>query len=369
MLLETPLKEIQARMNARFMEFAGWHLPLYYVSPLKETLAVRNRCGVFDVSHMGRFWIKGKDAVKLLQKATTNDMDITPGRARYTLFLNESGGIKDDEVILRLEENVYLEVTNAATREKILKWLHYLINKWDLDVKVKDITFETVMLAVQGPKSKEIIEPYIQEGLDLRRYRGRRVIAFSSRASISRTGYTGEDGYEIIFWDVDKAKNAFETLVHDEGVQPCGLGARDILRLEAGMCLYGSDIDENTTPVEARLEFAVSMEKGEFIGKEVVASQKEKGVEIIRVGLLSESRRAPRRGDSVLWKSEVVGHVTSGTFSPIVRRGIAMAYVPPEISEIGTQLIVKNKGEISVNIVKMPFYDTTRYGIRRKSRA
>jgi len=366
MPLETPLKEIQAKMNARFMEFAGWHLPLYYDSPLKETLDVRNRCGVFDVSHMGRFWIEGKDAAKLLQRATTNNMEVTPGRARYTLFLNDKGGIKDDEVILRLEEDVYLEVTNAATREKILKWLHQLINRWDLDVKIKDITFETVMLAVQGPKSKEIIEPYVEEGLELRRYRGKKTIAFGSKVTISRTGYTGEDGYEIIFWDINKAKKAFETLVRNEGVQPCGLGARDILRLEAGMCLYGRDIDENTTPVEACLEFAVSMEKDEFIGKEVVASQKEKGVEIIRVGLLSESRRAPRTSNSVLWKSEVVGHVTSGTFSPIVGRGIAMAYIPPEVAEIGTQLIVKDKGEIRVRVVKMPFYDTSRYGIRRK---
>ncbi len=369
MSLETPLKEIQAKMGAKFVEFAGWHLPLYYISPLKETLAVRNRCGVFDVSHMGRFLIEGKDAVKLLQRATTNDMDVNPGRARYTLFLNENGGIKDDEVILRLEEDVYLEVTNASTREKIYGWLLHLIDKWKLDVKIKDITSQTVMIAVQGPKSKEIIEPHVEEGLDLKRYRGMKVIAFGSRASISRTGYTGEDGYEIVFWDINKAKKAFETLVQEERVQPCGLGARDILRLEAGMCLYGNDIDEKTTPVEARLEFAVSMEKDDFIGKEVVVTQKERGVEIIRVGLLSESRRSPRRGDLVYWKDEVVGHVTSGTFSPIVERGIAMAYIPPELSEANTQLLVKNKGEIKVNVVKMPFYDVSRYGIRRKKQA
>ncbi len=366
MPLETPLKEIQARLGAKFIEFAGWSLPIYYISPLKETLAVRQRCGVFDVSHMGRFWVEGRDAVKLLQKATTNNMDVRPGRARYTLFLNEKGGIKDDEVILRLGEDVFLEVTNAATRKKIFEWLNYLISKWGFDVNVKDITFKTVMLAVQGPNAKEIIEPYVEGGLDLKRYRGKKVIAFDSEASISRTGYTGEDGYEIIFWDTDKAKKAFEILVRKEGVQPCGLGARDILRLEAGMCLYGNDIDENITPMEARLEFAVAMEKDEFIGKEIVLAQKEKGVEIIRVGLLSLSRRAPRKGDSVIWESKVVGRVTSGTFSPIVERGIAMAYVPTELSEPGTQLIVKNKGEIKVETVEMPFYDTTKYGIRRK---
>ncbi len=366
MPLETPLKQIQAKMGAKFVEFAGWYLPMFYVSPLKETLAVRNRCGVFDVSHMGRFWIEGKDAMKLLQKATTNNMDVRPGRARYTLFLNEKGGIKDDEVILRLRDDVYLEVTNAATRKKIYEWLHYLVNKWGLEVKINDITFETVMLAIQGPETREIVEPYVEGGLELKRYRGRETIAFNSRVSISRTGYTGEDGYEIIFWDVDKAKKAFETLILEEGVQPCGLGARDILRLEAGMCLYGNDIDENVTPVEARLDFAVALEKEDFIGKEVVTSQKEQGTEIIRVGLLSNSRRAPRRGDSIFWKGEVVGHVTSGTFSPIVERGIGMAYVPTELSELGTQLLVKNKGEIKVSIVDMPFYDTSKYGVRRK---
>ncbi|RLG42435.1 MAG: glycine cleavage system aminomethyltransferase GcvT [Thermoproteota archaeon] len=364
MSLETPLKDIQARMGAKFIEFVGWHLPVSYVSPLKEALAVRNYCGVFDVSHMGRFWIEGRDAVKLLQRATTNNMDVRPGRARYTLFLNENGGIKDDEVILRVREDAFLEVTNAATREKIFNWLSHLISKWKLDVRVKDITFETVMLAVQGPRAQEIIEPFIEEGLDLKRYRGREVIAFGSKASISRTGYTGEDGFEIIFWDIEKARNAFKTLVN-EGVQPCGLAARDILRLEAGMCLYGNDIDENVTPIEARLEFAVKLEKGEFIGRDVLITQKEQGTEILRVGLLSRSRRAPRKGYLVIWKDEIVGHVTSGTFSPVVNRGIAMAYVPPELSKPGTQLIVKNKGEIAVEVAEMPFYDTTKYGLKR----
>jgi aminomethyltransferase len=269
-------------------------------------------------------------------------------------------------VILRLKDDVYLEVTNAATRKKIYEWLHYLVDKWGLEVKIKDITFETVMLAIQGPRTREIIEPYVEGGLDLKRYRGREMVAFNSRVSISRTGYTGEDGYEIIFWDIDKAKKAFETLVLEEGVQPCGLGARDILRLEAGMCLYGNDIDENITPVEARLDFAVALEKEDFIGKEILVSQKEQGTEIIRVGLLSSSRRAPRRGDAIFWKDETVGHVTSGTFSPIVERGIAMAYIPTELSEPGTQLLVKNKGEIRVNVVDMPFYNTSKYGIRRK---
>jgi len=366
MPLETPLRQVQAKIGAKFVEFAGWYLPVFYLSPLKETLAVRNNCGVFDVSHMGRFWIEGKDAVRLLQMATTNNMDVNPGRARYTLFLNENGGIKDDEVILRLGDYVYLEVTNAATRKKIFEWLHYLVDKWGLEVKIKDITFETAMLAIQGPRTREIIEPYVEGGLDLRRYRGREMVAFNSKVSISRTGYTGEDGYEIIFWDIDKAKKAFETLVFKEGVQPCGLGARNILRLEAGMCLYGNDIDENITPVEARLDFAVALEKEDFIGKEIVISQKEQGTEIIRVGLLSSSRRAPRRGDEIFWKDEVVGHITSGTFSPIVERGIAMAYIPTELSEPGTQLLVKNKGEIKVEIVDMPFYDTSKYGIRRK---
>ncbi len=367
MPLKTPLKEIQLKMGAKFFEFFGWELPLYYVSPSKETMSVRNSCGVFDVSHMGRFLIKGRDAVRLLQRATTNNMNVRPGRARYTLFLNEKGGIKDDEVILRLEEEVFLEVTNAACREKILAWLHHLASKWNLEVSIEDVTFKTVMLAVQGPESRRVIEPYVEGQLDFKRYRGRQTMAFGSNVSISRTGYTGEDGFEIVFWDVDRAKKAFETLVHQEKVQPCGLAARDILRLEAGMCLYGNDINENITPLEARLDFAVAMDKGDFIGKEVLISQRERGIKKIRVGLLSPSRRAPRKGDVVLHEGKVVGNVTSGTFSPTVGRGIAMAYVPPDLSGPGTKLITKNKGEIEVQVVNMPFFDTERYGFRRKS--
>ena len=364
MVLEPPLLEMHEELGARLIEFAGWRLPVSYASSLKETASVRTGVGVFDVSHMGRFLLQGEGVEGFLQRATTNDLTVKPGRARYTLILNGKGGVKDDEVILRLGERRYLQVTNAASREKIFAWMGMLIKKWRASVELGDITFQTVMLSVQGPRAREQLGAFVDADLGMRRYRTREGSAFKSDIVISRTGYTGEDGYELIFWEREAAARALRALI-EEGAQPCGLGARDILRLEAGMCLYGDDLDETTTPIEADLEFVVRMGKEYFVGKDALLRQKEEGIKRKRVGLLSLTRRCPRHGDDIASGRSRVGIVTSGAFSPTIGRGIGMGYVSSDLSEEGTRLTIVGKGEIEVEVSRMPFYDAKKYGWRR----
>ncbi|HDM92635.1 MAG TPA: glycine cleavage system aminomethyltransferase GcvT [Candidatus Korarchaeota archaeon] len=364
MPFESPLVDIHRDYGADFTVFAGWNMPLKFTSALKETLAVRNAAGVFDVSHMGRLSITGKDATRFLNTVTTNQVDVEIGRSRYTLTLNYEGGIKDDDMAFRVGAEEYMVVVNAASREKILAWFEEMAARRQMDVEIKDETFSTAMLAVQGPQARQVVHEILGREIKIKKFRNTLVDVEGSQALVSRTGYTGEDGYEIIFWDVGVAERFLRSLV-DKGVAPCGLGARDILRLEAGLPLYGQDMDEETTPVEADLMFAVDLSK-DFIGKDAVASRVEEGPREVRVGLKSSSRRAPRHGDLLLAEGETVGRVTSGTFSPTVGVGVAMGYLKSDLASPGTKLTAKGLGEIPVEVVKMPFYDTTKYGWRRK---
>ena len=363
-MLRTPLFDLHSELGAHFTEFAGWKMPLKYKSSIKETLAVRNGCGLFDVSHMGRLVIKGPDSLKFLQLVATNDVDVELGRGRYTLILNESGGIKDDDVVFRIKEKEFLMVINAGSREKIIGWLTEVKEDRKFDVDLEDITFKTVMIAIQGPRSAEFLSNLVDLP-QIRRYRQKEVNYRGDRVLVSRTGYTGEDGYELIFHNTDYGEEVFRKLV-DLGVEPCGLGARDILRLEAGMCLYGQDMDENTTPIEAQLEFVVRYDK-DFIGKEALLRRKEEPSPYLRVGIKSRTRRSPRHGSKLFHEGEEVGWVTSGTFSPTIGVGIGMGYLRRDLSKPGTELkaLVSDR-QIEVVVSEMPFYDTTVYGYKRK---
>jgi len=361
-----PLDGLHRELGAKFFEFAGWEMPMKYTNSLKETLSVRNSVGIFDTSHMGRFLLRGPEVVDFLQRATSNNIKISNGRTRYTLTLNPQGGIKDDNVAFKLSDDLILFVVNASNREKILRWFEKLMSEWDMDLELSDETFRTVMMAIQGPKARGLVHNVLGRTFDLKKFRVEESTHEGTKFIISRTGYTGEDGYEIVTWDVHWAESIYRELV-DKGAVPCGLVARDILRLEAGLVLYGNDIDEGTNPFEAGLDFAVKLDKEFFIGKEALVRVKEEGVKRKRVGLLSETRNSPRKGDKILKDGEEVGVVTSGTFSPTLGRGIGMGYIPPELAREGEEFTIKGAKEFKVRVSKMPFYDESKYGWRRSS--
>jgi aminomethyltransferase len=296
-------------------------------------------------------------------------------QGHYTVMCNNHGGIIDDLVVFRLDEDTFFLVYNASNREKDYKWIHSQAK--DFNVQTRDVSDEVAMFAVQGPKTLATLQPL--SGVDLsgiRRYWGRWVNSNGLEVLLTRSGYTGEDGFEAYLWNTpsekpEKAEKLWQTILkagEEHGIKPCGLGARDTLRLEAGMCLYGNDINEDTTPLEAKLTFTVNFEKDNFIGKDALLKHKDEGLKSIRVGLRMLKRGIPRHGYEILLDGEKIGRVTSGTFSPLLQRGISMGYVPPEHAAIGTQIDIKiRKTFHSAEIVKMPFYDTIRYGWQRKT--
>ncbi len=364
-MLKLLLEDLHVKLGAKFFEFAGWNMPMKYTNSLKETLAVRNYAGVFDISHMGRFILEGPDTIEFLQRATSNNIKISNGRTRYTLTLNEKGGIKDDNVVFKLSDNKVLFVANASNREKIWNWLQRLLSQWNMDVKISDETLKTVMIAIQGPKAKELTHEVLGTTYNLRKFRVVEGRQNGANYVLSTTGYTGEDGYEMVTWDIKWAEKVFNSLI-EKGATPCGLIARDILRLEAGLVLYGNDIEEDINPFEAKLDFAVNMSKEYFVGKDALEKVEQEGISRIRVGLLSETRNSPRKGDIVYKSDNQVGTVTSGTFSPTLGKGIGMGYISPDLAKIGEELTVKGLKELKVKVSKLPFYDESRFGWRRK---
>ena len=372
----TPLFEAHKRAGAKFVEFAGWELPIHYGSIVDEAKAVRASCGMFDVSHMGRMFVQacnrasvqlerdegcgmrdrgnGGDVAKVLDWLVTIDVSgMAIGQVRYGFLCNEWGGIIDDLTIARLSGNEFLAIVNAARRENDLAWMKkHLPN----DVELIDRTFETAMIAVQGPDAMAVVDELAdgdEKPSSLKRFRIGKSSLVGVDCLVSRTGYTGEDGVEIIC-RADEAERIWEAL-RVKGVQPCGLGARDILRLEAGMCLYGHDLNEDTTPAEADLMRFVAMEKP-FIGRDAIEAQLREGIKRKRVGLKLFTRAAAREGAKVLANGQEVGIVTSGVFSPHLNTAIAMAYVAVEWSQIGTkvQVLVRNQLQ-DAKVVAVPF--------------
>ncbi len=360
--------------NGHLAEFAGFTLPLWFKGIIAESLAVRNAAGIFDVSHMGRAIISGKDSQKLLDHITTNDVALLQNQqGQYSLICNYDGGIEDDVLVFRLQDQEYLIVYNAGNRMKDYDWI--IKNSTGLDLKVDNVSDNVAMFAVQGPKARELVQDLSSdELLGLSRFGCSWAKVAGFKTLISRTGYTGEDGFEIFVWDspVDGPSNAeavWDKLLEAGsglGVEPCGLGARDLLRLEAGLCLYGTDMDENTNPYEARLGFVVKLYKN-FVGKHKLQEIKENGLSRIRVGLATQRRIIPRHGFTIFNQANPVGTVSSGSLSPILNTGIAMGYVEKEAGEEATALEIDVRGRREkAKVVKMPFYDTSRYGHSRK---
>ena len=374
MLKKTHLYEFHRR-HAKMEAFAGFDMPLWYKDIKPEHLAVRNGVGIFDVTHMGRSLIKGPDAEKFLNYLITNNIaSLTIMGAQYSVMCNERGGIKDDFVVSRLEQETFLMTYNAANREKDYDWL--VRNASRFDAKVEDVSDNIALFAVQGPKTEKTLQKISSENLSqIGRFKCGWTQLAGAKTFLSRTGYTGEDGFEVYIWDTPldrpdsavKAWNAILQAGEEFGIQPCGLGARDTLRLEAGMCLYGNDIDEETTPQEALLGFVVKLEKGDFIGEEVLLKQKSEGVKKKRIGIRMLEPGIPRQHYEVYKNGAKIGVVTSGTFSPLLQYGIAMAYVASEHANVGDRVQVKIREKmVDGEMVKFPFYDSTRYGYARK---
>lgn len=372
--LRTQLYEYHKRL-AKMTDFSGFEMPLWYMGIQMECLAVRNHAGIFDVSHMGRAFIKGPDSEAFLNYLTPNDVSkLKPGRAHYTVLCNERGGVVDDVMLLRVDRNLFLLVFNAGNRAKDLVWIE--AHRKGFNVDVQHVSDEVAMIAIQGPKARGVVEAACEGDVSSVGRFGCGYLNFNGVNCIaSGTGYTGEDGLEIFVPNATlenpgNAMKVWDTLLsvgEGDSLTPCGLGARDVLRLEAGMCLYGNELNESITPFEASIGFVVKLDKeADFIGRKALEEQKTHGVPRIRVGVKLLEGGVPRKGNSILHNGEVVGEVTSGTFSPILKCGIAMGYVKPEYREPGIKVKLKIRERyVNGEVSPLPFYDTSMYGWRR----
>ena len=354
--------------HAKMTEFAGYEMPLWYTTTTDEHLAVRNESGIFDVSHMGRFLVKGKTAGGFLEGLVPTNVQAQPeGKAFYTLLLNDNGGIMDDLIIERLTENKYMVVVNAANKKEDLGHMTALAPQ---GLELDDLTSSTAMIALQGPKAPEALQPLT--GLDLsqlKRFRTAETKVAGVEAIVSRTGYTGEDGFEIIIYDASNDRPEKASLIWEKLATvstPCGLGARDSLRLEAGLPLHGSDIDQSTNPFQADLAWVISAEKRDYVGSGAVAEAAVQPPARIRRGLVLDSG-IPRHGFDVIDSSGPVGKVTSGTFSPLIRKGVAQSQVMQDHSQFGMKISVMVRDSPQPGtITKPPFYDERLYGWKRQ---
>ncbi len=346
-------------------EFAGFQMPIQYSSIVTEHTATRQAAGLFDISHMGRLRFEGPRAHLLLDHLLTRRVtDIRPGMIRYSLMCNEDGGILDDVLVANLESpssrQFFLLVVNAGNRGKILKWIAPHLADFP-DVEFRDATESTAMIAVQGPKAAAIVERlFDRRVVQLKYYRGLVTEQMGKPCIISRTGYTGEDGFELIVREED-ALRVWENLTlagREHGIEPVGLGARDTLRLEAGMPLYGHELTEAIDPFTAGLGFAVSLGDRNFLGSQALTRLADAPRSMTRIGIQLSGRRAAREGANFIDSDQrTVGSVTSGTFSPTLQSPIAMGYVTPELAVTGTCIDVDIRGtRTEAQIVKLPFY-------------
>ena len=352
-LKKTPLNKVHHDLKARMIDFAGWELPVWYTSILEEHKAVRSRAGIFDVSDMGRVWLSGRQAGAFLDRMLTKRVQkLEVGGAQLCLLCLEDGGILDDLWVYRIGTEQYLIVWNAATTEQKLDWL----SRWagsDPDIIIEDRSRDTVMLAIQGPAVFQLEN--LKGVSHLPRFSHAQTKIGDLSAFVTRTGYTGEDGVEIIADAVDTLP-LWESFV-EQGVKPCGLGARDSLRLEAGMILYGQDMDTSTNPFEAGLGWLVDLENGDFVGKSALLEIKRQGVRRKLIGFQMEGREIARSGYPIFKSGQEIGRVTSGGYAPTLSVNIGLAYVPIELATIGTdiEIIIRNK-PVTARIVNKRFY-------------
>jgi aminomethyltransferase len=350
----TALYDWHVAHGARMVDFAGWDMPVQYTTITDEHHAVRTGAGVFDISHMGRLSFGGPDALALIQKINTNNAaTMKDGQVRYSLVCNDQGGIKDDVLVYRWPYG-YAMVVNAGNRLKIVEWIDG--NVGALNVKMDDQTVSTCMVAVQGPKAIELVAGLTEtDAGKLAYYYAAPTRCLGQNCVISRTGYTGEDGIELMIGNAHGVA-LWEELVR-RGAKPCGLGCRDSLRLEAAMPLYGHELSEDIDPFQAGLAWAVKLDKGDFRGKEALLRRQNDPMSRHRVGLEMKGKRIAREGAIIKSAGKTIGAVTSGTPSPTLGKPIGMAYVDPAYQKVGTPLTVDIRGnDEDAMVAAMPFY-------------
>lgn len=340
------------------VEFAGWEMPVQYSGVVEEHRAVRTRAGLFDVSHMGEIEIRGAGATAFCQRATANDVArMEPFQAQYNLLLNEHGGVIDDVIFYRLEPEVYFICVNASNIEKDFSWIAGLAAG---SVRVENVSDRYVQLALQGPQAEQVLQPLTALALsELKSFRCASAEVAATRCLVARTGYTGEDGFELYCGAQDGARlwSALLEAGNDKGVIPAGLGARDTLRLEKAYPLYGHELDETTTPLEAGLQWVTKLSKPDFIGRDVLLKQKERGIQRKLVGLELIEPGIARAGYPLFKDGVQIGRVTSGTRSPSLGRSIALAYVELRHAALDHVIDVEIRGrKVAAKIVATPFY-------------
>ncbi|MEP6509617.1 MAG: glycine cleavage system aminomethyltransferase GcvT [Gemmatimonadales bacterium] len=356
-LKRTPLTDLHASLGAKLVPFAGYLMPVQYPSGITaEHKAVRSNAGLFDVSHMGEFIVKGPGAVDFVNYVTTNDVAaLEVGQAHYSTILNERGTIEDDCLVYRAYDHIMM-VVNASNAAKDFAHISQALEKFD--ATLEDVSDATALLALQGPNAATILQTHTDTDLSAIKYYH---FAFGTVAGIdgiliSRTGYTGEDGFELYFAN-ENAVKVWNALTESGEVMPAGLGARDTLRLEMGMALYGNDIDDTTTPLEANLQWLVKLKKGNFVGRDALVKQKEDGIRRKLIGFTSSERAFPRHGYPVFVNGEASGEVRSGTMSPSLNIPIGTAYVPAASATPGSTLEIEIRGKrIQATVEKTPFY-------------
>lgn len=357
-LRQTPFHAWHAANGGRMVEFGGWHMPVQYSTIVEEHNVVRNSAGLFDISHMGRLRFSGDDACSFLDYLLTNDVaKLNVGQVRYSLVCKQNGGVLDDVLVYQLPDS-YMLVVNASNRTKIVDWIGEHISSFSVDFE--DQTLSHAMIAVQGPKAVDILAAMGAGSASEHRYYSASAMSVAGMdALVSRTGYTGEDGFELIVPSEKGMELWSRTLEAGQafGVQACGLGCRDTLRLEAAMPLYGHELNEETDPLTAGLGFAVKLEAADFIGRTALTTIAGSPTGKVRVGMELDGKRIAREGSGILFENEPVGEVTSGTFSPTLQKTIAMGYISQALSEVGTKVDVDIRGKShAAKIVALPFY-------------
>ena len=356
----TPFTETHIALGAKMHEFAGYNMPIEYSGIIDEHMTVCNGVGVFDVSHMGEFWVKGPNALEFLQQVTSNNVAILPiGKAQYTCFPNEEGGIVDDLLVYHYEEEKYLLVVNAANIEKDWNWC---VSHNTVGAELENSSDRMAQLAIQGPKATEVLQRLTSVNLSEIPYYAFTTGEFAgcSNVIISNTGYTGAGGFELYFYPEDGKKiwDAIFEAGAPEGIKPIGLGARDTLRLEMGFCLYGNDLSDTTSPLEAGLGWITKFVEGKnFTARAILEKQKAEGVTRKLVAFEMIDRGIPRHGYKLVnAEGEEIGEVTSGTMSPTRKIGIGMAYVAKAYTALDTEIFIDVRGrKLKVKVVKAPF--------------
>lgn len=361
-LKRTPLFPEYEKLGAKTIDFGGWALPVQFSSIKAEHETTRTKAGLFDVSHMGEIEVTGENSLAFLQKVMTNDIaKLQPKRAQYTFMCYEDGGTVDDLIVYMLEEDHYLLVVNAANTDKDYEWL---IKNNTGNAFITNVSAEYVQLALQGPLAEEILQTLTDTNLsEIKFFRFETPVYFaaiSKGAIVSRTGYTGEDGFEI-YIESGSGASLWQHILEagqDKGVKPIGLGARDTLRFEANLALYGQELSKYITPLEAGLSFAVKLKKdNDFIGKDALLKQKEAGLSRKLVGIEMIDKGIPRHGYEVLADGKEIGFVTSGTQSPTLQKNVGLALLQTEFAQVGTEVVIQvRKRQLKAVVVETPFY-------------